>query len=303
MSATPLFAAIETGGTKCLVSVGRDPNTATRHRIETTYPDETANAIELIILDEIGRDTLDAIGIASFGPLNVDVESSDYGRIGPTPKPLWEGFNLRSHLQRRFDCPVISESDVNGAALAEAAWQLDHPINHVAYVTVGTGIGVGVVQNHTIANGLSHPEIGHIRVKKHATDHAFPGVCPFHGDCLEGLASGPAIDSRWGASLSDLGAEHPALALEAFYLGQLAVSLILHHRPEVIIIGGGVSQTPMLLERMRTECLALLGDYLPELACADSMAKLITPPRLGEDSGILGAFMLAQRAFSRANNS
>lgn len=303
MSATPLFAAIETGGTKCLVSVGRDPNTATRHRIETTYPDETANAIELIILDEIGRDTLDAIGIASFGPLNVDVESSDYGRIGPTPKPLWEGFNLRSHLQRRFDCPVISESDVNGAALAEAAWQLDHPINHVAYVTVGTGIGVGVVQNRTIASGLSHPEIGHIRVKKHATDHAFPGVCPFHGDCLEGLASGPAIHSRWGASLSDLGTEHPALALEAFYLGQLAVNLILHHRPEVIIVGGGVSQTPMLLERMRTECLALLGDYLPELACADSMAKLITPPRLGEDSGILGAFMLAQRAFSRANNS
>ena len=303
MSTKPLFAAIETGGTKCLVSVGRDPNTATRHRIETTYPDETANAIELIILDEIGRDTVDAIGIASFGPLNVDVESSDYGRIGPTPKPLWEGFNLRSHLQRRFDCPVMSESDVNGAALAEAAWQLDRPINHVAYVTVGTGIGVGVVQNHTIANGLSHPEIGHIRVKKHATDHAFPGVCPFHGDCLEGLASGPAIHSRWGASLSDLRTEHPALALEAFYLGQLVVNLILHHRPEVIIVGGGVSQTPMLLERMRTECLALLGDYLPELACADSMAKLITPPRLGEDSGILGAFMLAQRAFSRANNS
>ena len=303
MSTKPLFAAIETGGTKCLVSVGRDPNTATRHRIETTYPDETANAIGLIILDEIGRDTVDAIGIASFGPLNVDVESSDYGRIGPTPKPLWEGFNLRSHLQRRFDCPVVSESDVNGAALAEAAWQLDHPINHVAYVTVGTGIGVGVVQNHTIANGLSHPEIGHIRVKKHATDHTFPGVCPFHGDCLEGLASGPAIHSRWGASLSDLRTEHPALALEAFYLGQLAVNLILHHRPEVIIVGGGVSQTPMLLERMRTECLALLGDYLPELACADSMAKLITPPRLGEDSGILGAFMLAQRAFSTANNS
>ena len=303
MSATPLFAAIETGGTKCLVSVGRDPNTATRHRIETTYPDETAHAIEYIILDEIGRDTVDAIGIASFGPLNVDVESSDYGRIGPTPKPLWEGFNLRSHLQRRFDCPVMSESDVNGAALAEAAWQLDRPINHVAYVTVGTGIGVGVVQNHTIANGLSHPEIGHIRVKKHATDHTFPGVCPFHGECLEGLASGPAIHSRWGASLSDLRTEHPALALEAFYLGQLAVNLILHHRPEVIIVGGGVSQTPMLLERMRTECLALLGDYLPELACADSMAKLITPPRLGEDSGILGAFMLAQRAFSRANNS
>jgi fructokinase len=303
MSAKPLFAAIETGGTKCLVSVGRDPNRAKRHRIETACPDETANAIALIILDEIGRDTLDAIGIASFGPLNVDVESSDYGRIGPTPKPLWEGFNLRSHLQQRFDCPVMSDSDVNGAALAEAAWQVDRPINHLAYVTVGTGIGVGVVHNRTIANGLSHPEIGHIRVKKHATDHAFPGVCPFHGDCLEGLASGPAIHSRWRASLSDLGTEHPALALEAFYLGQLAVNLSLHHRPEVIIIGGGVSQTPMLLESIRTECLTLLGDYLPELASADSIEKLIRPPRLGDDSGILGAFMLAELAFSRVNNS
>ena len=246
---------------------------------------------------------MDAIGIASFGPLNVDPESADYGRIGRTPKPHWENFNLPSHLQDVFGCPAMSESDVNGAALAEARWQLDRPIQHLAYVTVGTGIGVGVLQNGNIANGRSHPEIGHIRVERHPTDQAFSGSCPFHSDCLEGLASGPAIAARWGASLTELDHDHPGLALEGFYLGQLAMNLILHHRPDVIIFGGGVSQTPRLLERIRHECLQLLGDYLPELASKDAMETLIASPRLENDAGVLGAFMMAQRAFSRANTS
>ena len=303
MTDKPLLAAIETGGTKCIVSVGKDPTAATRHRIETVSPSETAASIERILRKEIGHSSLDAIGIASFGPLDVDPESAEYGQIGRTPKPHWEGFNLRSHLQEVFDCPVISESDVNGAALAEANWQLDRPIQHLAYVTVGTGIGVGVLQNGYIANGRSHPEIGHIRVERHPTDQAFSGTCPFHSACLEGLASGPAIAARWGASLTELDHDHPGLALEGFYLGQLAMNLILHHRPDVIIFGGGVSQTPRLLESIRHECLQLLGDYLPELASPDAMETLIASPRLENDAGILGAFMMAQRAFSRANTS
>jgi len=303
MTGKPLLAAIETGGTKCIVSVGKDPTEATRHRIETVSPSETAASIERILRKEIGHSSLDAIGIASFGPLDVDPESAEYGQIGRTPKPYWEGFNLRSHLQEVFDCHVISESDVNGAALAEAHWQLDRPIQHLAYVTVGTGIGAGVVQNGSIANGRSHPEIGHIRVQRHPSDRTFSGTCPLHGDCLEGLASGPAIAARWGATLTELSQDHPGLVLEGFYLGQLAVNLVLHHRPDVIIFGGGVSQTPRLLERIRHECLLLLGDYLPELASADAMDTLIASPRLDNDSGILGAFMMAQRAFSRTNNS
>jgi fructokinase len=303
MTGRPLLAAIETGGTKCIVSVGKDPTEATRHRIETVSPSETAASIERILRKEIGHSSLDAIGIASFGPLDVNPESAEYGQIGRTPKPHWEGFNLRSHLQEVFDCPVISELDVNGAALAEAHWQLDRPIQHLAYVTVGTGIGVGVVQNSSIANGRSHPEIGHIRVERHPTDRTFSGTCPLHGDCLEGLASGPAIAARWGATLTELSQDHPGLLLEGFYLGQLAMNLVLHHRPDVIIFGGGVSQTPQLLERIRHECLLLLGDYLPELASPDAMQTLITSPRLENDSGILGAFMMAQRAFSRTNNS
>jgi len=297
MTGKPLLAAIETGGNKCIVSVGRDPNTATRHRIRTDSPSETAASIERILRTKIGHTNLDAIGIASFGPLDVDTESADCGQIGRTPKPHWDGFNLRSHLQEVFDCPVISESDVNGAALAEAHWDLDRPVQHLAYVTVGTGIGVGVVQNGSIVNGRSHPEIGHIRVERHPSDRAFSGTCPFHGDCLEGLASGPAIAARWGASLSELSQDHPGLVLEGFYLGQLAMNLVLHHRPDAIIFGGGVSQTPLLLERVRHECLRLLGDYLPELASPDAMETLIASPRLKSDAGILGAFMMAQRKF------
>ena len=303
MTGKPLLAAIETGGTKCIVSVGKDPTAATRHQIETTSPSETSASIERILRKEIGHSSLDAIGIASFGPLVVDRESAHYGQIGRTPKPHWEGFNLRSHLQEVFDCPVMSESDVNGAALAEAHWQLDRSIQHLAYVTVGTGVGVGVVQNGSIVNGRSHPEIGHIRVERHPSDRTFSGTCPFHGDCLEGLASGPAIAARWGASLTELSHDHPGQVLEGFYLGQLAVNLVLHHRPDVIIFGGGVPQTPRLLERIRHECLLLLGDYLPELASPDTMKTLIASPRLENDAGILGAFMMAQRTFSRTNNS
>ena len=303
MTGKPLLAAIETGGTKCIVSVGRDPTAATRHRIETVSASETAASIERILRKEIGHSSLDAIGIASFGPLDLDPESAEYGQIGRTPKPHWEDFNLRSHLQELFDCPVVSESDVNGAALAEAHWQLDRPIQHLAYVTVGTGIGAGVVQNGSIANGRSHPEIGHIRVQRHPSDRTFTGTCPLHGDCLEGLASGPAIAARWGATLTELSQDHRSLVLEGFYLGQLAVNLVLHHRPDVIIFGGGVSQTPRLLERIRHECLLLLAGYLPELASLDAMETLIASPRLENDAGILGAFMMAQRTFSRINNS
>lgn len=303
MAGEPIYAAIEMGGTKCIVSVGSNPDTARRHRIETRSPGETIQAIELTVREEIGRSTVEAIGIASFGPLDVDARSSHHGRIGRTPKRGWEGTNLVSRLRETFNCPVKAETDVNSAAIAEANWHVDDPVQHLAYVTVGTGIGVGIIQNGEIVNGLSHPEIGHIRVEKHPSNRSFAGSCPFHGDCLEGLASGLAIDARWGTSLSELPEDHPGVGLEAFYLGQLTVNLILHHRPEIIIFGGGVSKTPMLIDKIRAESLSLLGDYLPELATTTAMNRLIRPPRLDDDAGILGAFMLAQSAHSHTKAS
>jgi len=290
----PTIAAIETGGTKFVISVCRGDRLGERIIVPTADPETTLSSVVDAVTQELQGDTLSAVGIASFGPIDIDPISTTFGTIGETPKEGWGGVNLRKYFQRAFNCPVGIESDVNGAALAEAAWDTKTPINHLAYVTVGTGIGVGIVQSAAISNGISHPEIGHIRVPRHAEDVAFSGVCPFHGDCLEGLASGPAIFERWQATLSDLDKEHEAHDIEAFYLGQLAANIVLHHRPEKIIFGGGVSQTSGVIPRIRKECQSALGGYLPNLDTSDAIASLIQPPRLGADSGIRGAYMLGK---------
>ena len=290
----PTIAAIEAGGTKLVISVCRGDQLGERIIYPTADPGTTLSYVVDAITQELQGDTPSAVGIASFGPIDIDPISTNFGTIGETPKEGWGGVNLREYFQRAFNCPVGIESDVNGAALAEAAWDVDRPINHLAYVTVGTGIGVGIVHSGTISNGTSHPEIGHIRVPRHAEDLAFAGVCPFHGDCLEGLASGPAIFERWQATLSDLDQEHEGHDIEAFYLGQLAANIALHHRPEVIIFGGGVSQTSGLIPRIRKECQSALGGYLPALDSSEALALLIQPPRLGADSGIRGAYMLGK---------
>ena len=288
------IAAIEAGGTKFVVTVSQGNVLGRRTTIQTSDADATLGAVTEVIKAELAGNRLDAIGIASFGPIDIDPVSTSLGKIGATPKHGWAGVNLREYFQRAFNCPVGIESDVNGAALAEAAWDIDRPINHLAYVTVGTGVGVGIVHNGSISNGISHPEIGHIRIPRHAEDVSFAGVCPFHGDCLEGLASGPAIFERWQTTLSDLDPHHAAHNVEAFYLGQLAANIALHHRPGVIIFGGGVSQTPGLISRIRKECRSALGGYLPDLDSSDAIASLIQPPRLGTDSGIRGAYMLGK---------
>ena len=290
----PTIAAIEAGGTKFVISVCRGNQLGERIVVPTADPDSTLSFAVDTVTQELQGDSLDAVGIASFGPIDVDPTSINFGTIGATPKQGWAGVNLREYFHTAFNCPVGIESDVNGAALAEAAWDIGRPINHLAYVTVGTGIGVGIVKSGSVTNGTSHPEIGHIRVPRHVKDVDFAGVCPFHGDCLEGLASGPAIFERWQATLSNLDPHHLAHDIEAFYLGQLAANITLHHRPEVIIFGGGVSQTPGLMPRIRKECQSALGGYLPGLDSSDAMTSLIQPPRLGTDSGIRGAYMLGK---------
>ena len=290
----PTIAGIEAGGTKFVISVCRGDRLGERIIIPTTDPETTLSSVANVVDNELNGDSLSAIGIASFGPIDIDPLSAKFGTIGATPKQGWADVNLRDYFQDAFNCPVGIESDVNGAALAEATWDIEHPINHLAYVTVGTGIGVGIVNDRSISNGISHAEIGHIRVPKDAEDASFAGVCPFHGDCIEGLASGTAIFKRWQARLSDLDQDHVAHDIEAFYLGQLAANIALHHRPEVIIFGGGVSQTPRLIPRIRNECRLALGHYLPALDSSESIDSLIQPPRLGTDSGIRGAYMLGK---------
>ncbi len=293
----PTIAAIEAGGTKVVVTVGRDIANSARHSVPTTGPVETLSRVARIIKDTLSGDSLDAMGVASFGPLCVDSTDPHYGVIGTTPKPGWQGFNLKSQLHALFGCPIAFDTDVNSAACAEARWALDKPIEYLAYVTVGTGIGVGIIQKGQLANGVAHPEIGHSKVARSPQDTTFPGACTFHHDCLEGLASGQAIMKRWNCKLTDLPSTHEAIALEAFYLGQLAANLILHHQPKVIIFGGGVMETPHLLAQTRHACREALGGYLPDLDSACAMEKIIQSPRLGTDSGIVGAFMLGRQLF------
>tara|TARA_Y100000385_G_scaffold165300_1_gene171315 strand:+ start:1154 stop:2071 length:918 start_codon:yes stop_codon:yes gene_type:complete len=297
MSATtqPRIAAIEAGGTKFVIAVGRDIAHSTRHSIPTTDPVETLSRVADIINDTLAGNPLNAMGVASFGPLCVDSTDPHYGVIGATPKSGWQGFNFKRHLHDLFGCPIAFDTDVNSAACAESRWALDEPIDHLAYVTVGTGIGVGIIQNGQLANGVAHPEIGHSKVARSPQDTVFPGACAFHRDCLEGLASGQAIMKRWNCKLADLPPTHEALALEAFYLGQLAANLILHHRPKVIIFGGGVTETPHLLSQTRRACREALSGYLPDLDSEAAMEKIIQSPRLGTDSGIVGAFMLGRQ--------
>ena len=293
----PTIAAIEAGGTKFVVAVGRDIANSTRYSVPTTGPVETLSRVARIIKDRLFGNPLNAMGVASFGPVCVDSADPHYGVIGATPKPGWQGFNLKGHLDALFGCPIAFDTDVNSAACAEARWARDKPIEYLAYVTVGTGIGVGIIQKGQLANGAAHPEIGHIKVARSPKDTTFPGACAFHCDCLEGLASGQAIVKRWNCKLTDLPSTHEALALEAFYLGQLAANLILHHQPKVIIFGGGVTETPHLLTHTRRACREALGGYLPHLDSACAMEKLIQSPRLGTDSGIVGAFMLGRQSF------
>ncbi len=294
MSASPLYGCIEAGGTKFVLGVARDHETLLRTtRIPTTRPAETLDAALAFFNDastEFG--SFAAIGIASFGPVSLDRNAPDWGHITTTPKPGWSGTDLAGAIGRAFDCPVGFDTDVNAAILAESLWGAARGSDIAVYITVGTGIGGGALIAGCPIHGLRHPEMGHMLPRRHPEDLAFAGICPFHGDCLEGLASGAAIRARWGCSLSELASDHPAHAIIAYYLAQLAVALQALLSPQRIVVGGGVMATPGLIDCVRAEAVRLSGDYF---GCRD-IATLIVPTGLGDRSGLLGALALAQKA-------
>ena len=297
MTRTPLFGCIEAGGTKVVLGIARDPDTVLRTaRIPTTGPCETLDAA-LAFFADARRDwgALDALGIASFGPVDLDRSSPRWGRIVDTPKPGWSGVDLVTPFAAALGCPVGFDTDVNAAILAESLWGSATGADVAVYVTVGTGIGGGALVEGRAVHGSRHPEMGHILPRRHPDDRDFPGICPFHRDCLEGLASGPAIAARWGASLSDLGADHPAHDIVAHYLAQLVVAQQSMLSPQRIVFGGGVLGTPGLLDRVRREAARLAGGYFG----TQDYAALVVPPGLGDRAGLLGALALAQRSVSR----
>ena len=237
---------------------------------------------------------LAAIGIASFGPVSLDRTSSDYGFITRTTKSGWSNTSFAPVFAEAFGVPIGFDTDVNGAALAEHRWGAAKGTASSVYLTIGTGIGGGAIVDNHILQGLSHPEMGHIRVPRHPLDAEFQGICTFHGDCLEGLASGPAIKARWRCALSDLPNAHPAHKIIAWYLAQLVFTLQAIMEPARIILGGGVMQTSGLIDRIRHETELLDGNYFQHRA-----KEVIVLPGLGDKAGLLGGLALAQDAFEK----
>lgn len=288
-----LFGCIEAGGTKFVVGLVRGDRTiVARTRLPTYMPDITiGEAIRWLADASRDHGRLSAVGIASFGPVSLDRARPDWGRILATPKPGWSGADIAGPFADAFGCPIGFDTDVNGAALAESLWGASAGTDISAYITVGTGIGGGVIVDGAPLHGLGHPEMGHVRPPRHEGDRGFPGICPFHGDCFEGLASGPAIIARWGAGLSDLPADHPGHASIAFYIAQLTVMLSALVAPRCIVLGGGVMGTAGLLGRVREARVLLGGGYF-----RDGKNAVVVASRLGDDAGLLGALALAMRA-------
>jgi len=291
---TRLFGCIEAGGTKFVLGLLTGSRAVVEtQRIPAAGPAETiGQAIAWLTGAAQRHGALSAIGIASFGPVELDPASRKWGFILGTPKSGWRDTDLAGPFARTFRLPVGLDSDVNGAAIAESRWGAARGARISAYITVGTGIGGGLVVDGRSVRGLSHPEMGHVYPRRHPADGAFAGVCPFHGDCLEGLASGPAILARWGLPLSALPPGHPGHAIIASYLAQLCVMLQAVAEPGRIVIGGGVSNTPGLYDHIVAEAARLGAGYF-----RGSPADIIVPPGLGDEAGLMGALALAMDAF------
>ncbi len=284
------YGLIEGGGTKIVVAVAASSgDIIARHRVPTTEPAETLQACSRWFRAQ--DMTLEAIGIAFFGPLDLDPNSSTWGRITRTTKPHWSEVDVAGHFAADFDCPIAIETDVDGAAIGELTWGAGRGHSSLLYVTIGTGIGGGFASKAGLLRGLSHPEMGHIRSPRHRDDSDFPGICPFHGDCLEGLASGPAIIARWGKSLSELPSDHEAHDMIGWYLGQAVCSFQAIMEPAAIVLGGGVMQTSGLLETVRATARYAGGGYF-----VGDPGTIVVRPGLGDNSALLGALSIAKKA-------
>lgn len=289
-----LCGGIEAGGTKFICAVGTGPaDLRARTQFPTTTPAETLD--RAIAFFKQQPETVAAIGIGAFGPVDLDSTSPTYGYITSTPKPGWQQTDVGGAIGRALGVPVVFETDVNAAAAGEHRWGAAQGLDTLLYVTVGTGIGGGVLVAGKPLHGVMHPEIGHIPVRRDPRHDLFPGICPYHGDCLEGLASGPAIAARWGVRGETLPADHPAWALEARYLALGLATCVYALVPRRIVLGGGIMQQVHMFPMIRAQVQTLLNGYLDVPAIRDAIDQYIVPPLLGSDAGVLGAIALAQQ--------
>lgn len=297
-----LFGGIEAGGTKFVCAIG---DATGRVIAEVRFPTRDPVAIFREVFDffhaaQTKHGELESFGIASFGPLNINPRSTGYGRVTSTPKPGWSDFDIRGVVAREFGKPVEINTDVNAAGLAEARWGNGVGLPTLVYVTVGTGLGAGVIYQGQPSLGLTHAEMGHIHVRRHPQDLQFAGVCPFHGDCLEGLACGPAILARTGKSLDQASEADEIWDIEADYLAQLCAQLVNIVSPHRILFGGGVMQQERLFGLMRARLRHWLGSYnvQPEI----HEQEFLCAPGLGNHAGVKGALALAMDAAARGRS-
>ena len=292
-----MVGGVETGGSKVVCAIGTGPpDIRARIRIPSGEPGRTLG--EAVAFFRAHATPVAAIGIASFGPIDLDPRSATFGFITTTPKPGWAHTDVVKPFRDALGVPVAFDTDVNGAALGEHRWGAGRDVDPFVYVTVGTGIGGGGVVNGRRLHGLVHPEMGHLRLPHDRAADPFAGTCPYHGDCLDGLASGRALRERWGAPAESLPPDHPAWPLEAEYLALGLVGIIGVLSPKRIVLGGGVMQQPALLPRVRRRVVELLAGYVRAREVVHDIEHYVVPPGLGADAGVLGALALADETLA-----
>lgn len=286
------IGGIEAGGTKFVCGVGNERGEVVDSISFPTEDPETTLGKAIAYFKE---KSVDAIGIGSFGPIDLRLGSPTYGYVTTTPKPGWGNVDFLGTLRREFDVPCGWDTDVNAAAFGEATWGAAKGLKSCLYYTVGTGIGIGVFLEGRLVQGLVHPEGGHMLTRRHPGDD-FAGLCPYHGDCLEGMASGPAIEARWNVKGHELPSSHPAWEMEAYYIAQSITGAVLLNSPEKVILGGGVMQQSQLFPLIREAVKANLNGYVSAGEIAERMDEYIVPPGLGQQAGLCGAFALGLAA-------
>ncbi len=292
-----MFGGIEAGGTKFVCGIGTGPDDIRTAQFPTSTPDITVASVIEFFETEAGR-RLKAVGIGSFGPVDLDPSSTTYGRITSTPKAGWENYDLVGTIEQALGIPAALDTDVNAALVGEARWGAASGLSDAVYLTIGTGIGGGALVHGHVVHGLMHPEIGHLRIPHDRERDPFSGTCPYHGDCLEGLAAGPAMQARWKAPAGTLPPGHPGWELEAHYLALAVVNLTVTLSPQRILLGGGVMQQAHLFALMREEFARLMNNYIRRPEVTEGLDQYIQPPQLGGRAGVLGALILAEQALS-----
>ncbi|GEK89858.1 fructokinase [Alkalibacterium putridalgicola] len=288
-----MYGAIEAGGTKFVCAIGNENlEIVEQESFPTTIPEETMRLVENFFKKY--QQDLESIGVGSFGPIDVNESSETYGYITSTPKKAWEYFDFVGSLKKSFDLPIFWTTDVNAAAYGEYVQSYEQSNSNIVYYTIGTGVGGGAIQNGEFIQGFSHPEMGHMKVVPHPED-SFKGNCPFHNNCLEGMAAGPAIEQRNGKKGQEIPVEDPFWDIEAYYIAQSAYNTTLMLSPDVIIFGGGVMKQEHLIEKVRKEFLNLINDYVK----TPDIKEYIVTPKLGQNAGTVGCLALAKKLVTK----